>query len=58
MDKKLGADPEFFNTGAQTHEDAKQRVSMIEYLQLLLLSNCILTVTHAHAIDILDLYMN
>ena len=33
----------------------ERRASMIEYLQVLVLSNCILMVVHTHTVDILDL---
>ena len=33
----------------------ERRANTIEYLQVLVLSNCSLTVAHIHTIDILDL---
>ena len=45
-----------FEWGWANARRTKWRVSMIEYLQVLVLSNCVLTV--AHTIDILGLYMN
>ena len=55
-----GADPEFLNRGARTCAEHSDRAEgeYVEYLQVLVLSNCILTVTHIHTIDIFDPYMN
>ena len=46
-----GADPAFLNGGganAQGSISTEHRVSMTEYLQVPVLSNCILTVTRPH----------
>ena len=45
-----GADPEVLNRGPniQGGKATEQRLCMIEYLQLPVLSNCILTVAHTH----------
>ena len=46
-DCNLGADPEFWNRGPKRGRIAtERRVNMMEYLQVLVLSNCILTVIH------------